>query len=105
MMGISVFVTKDFAQLSEVAAAIAVRKTIGILKKKDEAVLGLATGNSPTGLYKHFARAANEGKLDAGRIRSFNLDEYVGLPGERSEERRVGKECHVVCRSRWSPYH
>ena len=23
----------------------------------------------------------------------------------RSEERRVGKECHVVCRSRWSPYH
>ena len=25
--------------------------------------------------------------------------------GERSEERRVGKECTVVCRSRWSPYH
>ena len=24
---------------------------------------------------------------------------------DRSEERRVGKECHVVCRSRWSPYH
>ena len=23
----------------------------------------------------------------------------------RSEERRVGKECHVVCRSRWSPDH
>ena len=25
--------------------------------------------------------------------------------GFRSEERRVGKECTVVCRSRWSPYH
>ena len=23
----------------------------------------------------------------------------------RSEERRVGKECIAVCRSRWSPYH
>ena len=23
----------------------------------------------------------------------------------RSEERRVGKECRSVCRSRWSPYH
>ena len=23
----------------------------------------------------------------------------------RSEERRVGKECMVQCRSRWSPYH
>ena len=25
--------------------------------------------------------------------------------GERSEERRVGKECWITCRSRWSPYH
>src|SRR6059058_5613270 len=24
---------------------------------------------------------------------------------ERSEERRVGKECVTTCRSRWSPYH
>src|SRR5213596_2910874 len=26
-------------------------------------------------------------------------------PARRSEERRVGKECTVLCRSRWSPYH
>ena len=25
--------------------------------------------------------------------------------GPRSEERRVGKECAITCRSRWSPYH
>ena len=24
---------------------------------------------------------------------------------QRSEERRVGKECTIQCRSRWSPYH
>ena len=24
---------------------------------------------------------------------------------QRSEERRVGKECAILCRSRWSPYH
>ena len=24
---------------------------------------------------------------------------------KRSEERRVGKECRPLCRSRWSPYH
>src|SRR3546814_13472321 len=29
---------------------------------------------------------------------------YVELP-ERSEERRVGKECVSTCKSRWSPYH
>jgi proteic killer suppression protein len=33
-----------------------------------------------------------------------------GLRGDRkgqyrSEERRVGKECRRLCRSRWSPYH
>ena len=27
------------------------------------------------------------------------------LEFQRSEERRVGKECCLVCRSRWSPYH
>ena len=26
-------------------------------------------------------------------------------PPIRSEERRVGKECAITCRSRWSPYH
>src|SRR2546430_2743856 len=29
------------------------------------------------------------------------IKRVIGLPGDRSEERRVGKEC----RSRWSPYH
>jgi hypothetical protein len=29
----------------------------------------------------------------------------AGLDSVRSEERRVGKECRRLCRSRWSPYH
>ena len=29
----------------------------------------------------------------------------VQVVSERSEERRVGKECSSLCRSRWSPYH
>ena len=29
----------------------------------------------------------------------------VSGPRDRSEERRVGKECLHQCRSRWSPYH
>ena len=37
----------------------------------------------------------------------FRVSPYVpGAQGSlRSEERRVGKECTSVCRSRWSPYH
>ena len=30
---------------------------------------------------------------------------HVADDAVRSEERRVGKECNQVCRSRWSPYH
>ena len=34
------------------------------------------------------------------------IEEVEGLGGmTRSEERRVGKECPLLCRSRWSPYH
>ena len=34
-----------------------------------------------------------------------NTEIVVVLGGDRSEERRVGKECRIGCRSRWSPYH
>ena len=33
------------------------------------------------------------------------MTEESFLLSERSEERRVGKECLRLCRSRWSPYH
>ena len=31
--------------------------------------------------------------------------EKTRTTNQRSEERRVGKECRIGCRSRWSPYH
>src|SRR3546814_2792295 len=34
----------------------------------------------------------------------FGYREGVDVLHERSEERRVGKECVSTCRSRWSPY-
>ncbi|KKN50207.1 hypothetical protein LCGC14_0635030 [marine sediment metagenome] len=93
-MPINVFITKDFDHLSEVAAGIVKEKIIQALQKQKEFVLGLATGNSPTGLYKRLARMANSGEIDSTRIRSFNLDEYVGLPGENSQQRALHPESY-----------
>ena len=47
------------------------------------------------------------GKIsDADGIKSIRLkNEGMLLDKTRSEERRVGKECASMCRSRWSPYH
>ena len=36
---------------------------------------------------------------------TYTYKEWNFLIYSRSEERRVGKECLRLCRSRWSPYH
>ena len=46
---------------------------------------------------------ANRDKQEAARYPLHTLSGIVSF--SRSEERRVGKECNQVCRSRWSPYH
>ena len=93
-MPINVIITKDFNHMSEVAAGIVEKKIIAGLKDQKQFVLGLATGNSPTGLYKHLAKLVNSGKLDSTRIRSFNLDEYIGLPGENAQQRTLHPESY-----------
>lgn len=93
-MPIRVVVTNGFEHMSEVAADFATRKIAEVQRSKAEIVLGLATGNSPTGMYKHLVLAANRGEFDGGRVRSFNLDEYVGLPGENAQQRVMHPESY-----------
>ncbi len=93
-MPFKVIITRDFDHMSEVAARLAV-EDIGLkLASRPNYVLGLATGNSPTGMYKHLAKAANAGSVDTSRIISFNLDEYIGLPGENAQQRALHRESY-----------
>lgn len=87
-----VIVTSDFDHMSEVGAELLVDDIQRKLASAPTYVLGLATGNSPTGMYKHLAKAANTGKIDSSRMISFNLDEYVGLPGENAQQRALHSE-------------
>jgi len=86
-MSFKIFVTRDFDQMSRVGAGIVEADIKEKQAVKARYVLGLATGNSPTGLYKHLARAFNEGRIDPALVRTFNLDEYIGLPGENAQQR------------------
>src|SRR3546814_12990608 len=47
------------------------------------------------------------GTASGAAIRGLRPSELKAksLIADRSEERRVGKECVSTCRSRWSPYH
>ena len=64
------------------------RKAFEILKEvldfNPKAVLGLATGSSPIGLYEHLIKYHNEG-FDFSNITSFNLDEYIGISKEHPQ--------------------
>ena len=53
-------------------------------------------------LYLAYNRAIRE---ESERRFPFNVECRTFHQLARSEERRVGKECRIGCRSRWSPYH
>ena len=93
-MPLKVIITADFDHMSEVAARIVIDDVKKTLADKETYILGLATGNSPTGLYKHLAKAANTGVFDPSHIESFNLDEYIGLPGENAQQRALHRESY-----------
>jgi len=79
------FVTvKTIDEMGRVAAAIFEAE----IRKKPDIVLGLATGSTPISLYKELARMNKEEGLDFSRVRTVNLDEYVGLPGDHEQSYR-----------------
>ena len=71
-----VFIYQKYAEMSQAAAKV----VADIINSKPNAVLGLATGSTPLGLYKELVRMHKEESLDFSHVTTFNLDEYVGLP-------------------------
>ena len=53
-----------------------------------KSVLGLATGSTPIGTYRHLVEWYQKGELDFGKAVSINLDEYCGLSGEHPQSYR-----------------
>ena len=47
--------------------------------RKGDSVLGLATGSTPIPAYEMLTQWYNRGVIDFDRVRTFNLDEYVGI--------------------------
>ena len=60
----------------------AAEKAFEVMKEflKPGKVLGLATGSTPLGLYARMVKDHRENGTSYKEIKSFNLDEYVGLP-------------------------
>ena len=54
------------------------------VRKKPALALGLATGGTMIGVYKHLVGLHKQGSLDFSCVVTFNLDEYLGLPAAHS---------------------
>jgi glucosamine-6-phosphate deaminase len=48
-------------------------------------ILGLPTGSSPLGMYKHLIELNQKGLVSFSNVITFNMDEYVGLPEDHPE--------------------
>lgn len=62
---------------------------------KQDSVLGLATGSSPVGTYRSLIERYQAKEIDFAHIKTFNLDEYVGLSPESDQSYRYFMESNL----------
>lgn len=67
------------------AASRAADAVEALFARRPDAVLGVATGSSPVGIYEEMGRRVRAGSLSLSKARAFMLDEYVGLTAEHPE--------------------
>ena len=77
-------VVENYEELSKVAA----QEYANVIKENPKAVLGLATGGSPIGMYKELIKMYENKELDFSNVTTVNLDEYVGLNPEHEQSYR-----------------
>ncbi len=74
----------DYEKMSRIAAD----QITALIKCKPTCVLGLATGSTPTGMYKELIRDYTNDVIDFSRVISINLDEYKGLAPDHPQSYR-----------------
>jgi len=72
----------------EKISALIADEFIAQINKKENSVLGLATGTSPLKVYANLIKANKEGKVSFKKVATFNLDEYIGLEGTHNQSYR-----------------
>ena len=78
---IKIFTYKTADEAGVAAAAVIAEQ----LKNKPETVLGLATGSSPVPMYRELARLCDAKEISFSKVRTVNLDEYVGLSADHDQ--------------------
>jgi len=75
MISVDVIIKADYEEVCREATRIILEEW----HKKPDLVLGLATGSTSLGVYARLIEAYQDKAIDFSRVRTFNLDEYLGL--------------------------
>ncbi|GAB3883383.1 glucosamine-6-phosphate deaminase [Terrabacter terrigena] len=70
-------------------ASLAADAIENLLTSRPDAVLGLATGSSPIGIYDELSRRVAAERVSFKGASAFTLDEYVGLPANHPQRYRT----------------
>lgn len=84
-------VTQNYKQSCQKAANM----IKDIIVQKNDAKLGLATGSTPIGVYQRLVRLHQANELDFSKVRTVNLDEYVGLSSDHPQSYRYFMDKHL----------
>ena len=87
----------------EKATLLTAKLIADALRKRPNLTLGLATGRTMENLYAKLGEMHKEEKLDFSLCRTFNLDEYVGLPGSDPNSYRAYMNHHLFSRINIDP--
>lgn len=83
------------ADTYEEMSRLAADEIAAVVDAKPSCVLGLATGTTPIGLYADLVADYEAGKLSFRDVKTFNLDEYVGLEGTHPQSYRWFMRHHL----------
>lgn len=74
---------------------VAAHIVASLVQTSPRAVLGLATGGTPVGLYRELIQIHKQGLVSFAKVKSYNLDEYAGLPTEHPASYRTFMNEHL----------
>ncbi|WP_018752277.1 glucosamine-6-phosphate deaminase [Paenibacillus sanguinis] len=81
---LNIIKTNSEQQFNETGAGI----IASLLQTNPKAILGLATGSTPVGVYEKLIELYRAGTVSFKQASSYNLDEYIGLPTDHPESYR-----------------
>lgn len=76
-----IITVENYEEMSKKAATMVASQII----LRPDSILGLATGDTPTGMYQELIKLYNNKEIDFSETKTFNLDEYYGINKENNQ--------------------